>query len=340
MRNIRAMLSEIDRKDCFMYCKADYDAAIKQLKRQKYLWSPELFKETIAITLEFFDTCPFHRLPEIIMIEIFLWLPENSIHSILSVCTTWKSLGMSNEMWNMLYQRKFLLNNARGTIPNIRNDRIFSSYRQRLLCPEVGDKVEVAWRGKFRLETQDVYQGLAWWVAEIVDKNLEQNLYKIRYPGWESRWDEWVPRVRLRWMVRSNTIESIAVGDVVELWCVGTNVPGAWLETKVKKTRDNRYCLGKVLSSGSLWVDRNRIRLVRKGNGIYHSLEANDSGIPVQAINRSTFSPWQSFSSFFLPRQTSQLPNGAVALPIPVDRANTLPNIQVETTTSTSCVVM
>tara|TARA_B110000090_G_scaffold192162_1_gene225334 strand:- start:158 stop:352 length:195 start_codon:yes stop_codon:yes gene_type:complete len=50
----------------------------------------------------------------------------------------------------------------------------------------------VAWRGKFRLEAMDVYQGLAWWVAEIVDKHTEQGKYKIRYPGWESRWDEWV----------------------------------------------------------------------------------------------------------------------------------------------------
>ena len=37
-------------------------------------------------------------------------------------------------------------------------------------------------------------------------------------------------------------------------------------ETKVKKIRGNRYCLGKVISSGSLWVERDRIRLVKRGN--------------------------------------------------------------------------
>jgi len=43
-------------------------------------------------------------------------------------------------------------------------------YYRRLLDPWVGDLVEVAWRGKFRLEAMDVYQGLAWWEAVVVDK--------------------------------------------------------------------------------------------------------------------------------------------------------------------------
>ncbi len=143
-----------------------------------------------------------------------------------------------------------------------RSDDLMAAFRDRLCDPHVGDKVEVAWRGKFRLETQDVYQGLAWWVAEIVDKHTDQSRYKIRYPGWESRWDEWVPRSRLRWTVQKNILVSIAVGDTVELWCCGANVPGAWLEAKVKKVRNSRFCIGKVLSSGYLWVERDRLRLV------------------------------------------------------------------------------
>lgn len=54
--------------------------------------------------------------------------------------------------------------------------------------------------------------------------------YKIRYPGWESRWDEWVSRKRFRWLVERNKIERIDLDDLVELWCCGSNVPGAWLE--------------------------------------------------------------------------------------------------------------
>ena len=40
-------------------------------------------------------------------------------------------------------------------------------------------------------------------------------------------------------------------------------VPGAWLESKVKKVRNGRFCVGRVLSTGSLWVERDRLRLVK-----------------------------------------------------------------------------
>lgn len=153
-----------------------------------------------------------------------------------------------------------------GAMPSLARDDFMTSFQIRLKDPQIGDKVEVAWKGKFRLETQDVYQGLAWWVAEVVDKHLAQGRYKIRYPGWDSRWDEWVPRSRLRWAVNANTIAGIHVGDIVELWCCGANVPGAWLESKVKKVRGNRFCLGKVLSTGHLWVERDRLRLVRSAS--------------------------------------------------------------------------
>ena len=87
------------------------------------------------------------------------------------------------------------------------------AFKSRLSDPHIGDKVEVAWRGKFRLEASEVYQGLAWWVAEVVDKHTVQGKYKIRYPGWESRWDEWVPRSRLRWAVERNNLAKIKVRD-------------------------------------------------------------------------------------------------------------------------------
>ena len=139
------------------------------------------------------------------------------------------------------------------------------TFKSRLTDPYIGDKVEVAWRGKFRLEASEVYQGLAWWVAEVVDKHAAQGKYKIRYPGWESRWDEWVPRSRLRWAVERNNLAKIKPDAVVELWCCGANVPGAWLETRVKRVRNGRYCVGRVLSTGSLWVDGDRLRLVKQG---------------------------------------------------------------------------
>lgn len=83
----------------------------------------------------------------------------------------------------------------------------------------MGDLVEVAWKGKFRLESLDIYQGLAWyvnmrtyirvyiqgvgalpcasdqsnnqqpnrWSAVVVDKRQDGSRYKIHYPGWYVR---------------------------------------------------------------------------------------------------------------------------------------------------------
>ena len=84
------------------------------------------------------------------------------------------------------------------------------------------------------------------------------NVYTLKL-----RWDEWVPKSRLRWAVDRNEVAQIHPNDVVELWCCGANVPGAWLESRVKKVRNGRYCVGRVLSTGSLWVERDRLRLVK-----------------------------------------------------------------------------
>eukprot|EP01038_Epipyxis_sp_PR26KG_P012229 gene12229-16381_t len=264
LKRIRELLDEIDRSDRLKFCKADYDAAVKLLKKQKTFWSNDLFCEVVAITIKYFHNCPIMKLPTDVMQNILLYIPIDCFGPITSVCKEWHSIGTSDQIWRMFYYQKFIENNP-GSMPLTHIPTYISAFKTRLNDPQIGDKVEVAWRGKFRLETQEVYQGLAWWVAEIVDKHHSQGRYKIRYPGWDSRWDEWVPRSRLRWAVSRNTLVSIEVNDIVELWCCGANVPGAWLESKVKKIRNGRYCIGKVLSSGYLWVERDRIRLVRRG---------------------------------------------------------------------------
>lgn len=291
LRTVRSVLQDIDRSDRMRFCKADYDNAVKLLKKNRNIWSNELFQETMAITLKYFDTSKFTNFPTVLLYEIILWLPSNDLASILCVCSEWARVGTHNDLWKQLYMRKFLMNNP-GVLPSP-SIPVMVSYHQRLADPQIGDKVEVAWKGKFRLETQDVYQGLAWWVAEVVDKHRGQGKYKIRYPGWESRWDEWVPRNRLRWMVAPNVIEQIEVGDVVELWCCGVNVPGAWLESKVKKIRNNRYCLGKVLASGSLWVERDRLRLVRKADD-----DGFESRFSLESRRNGRFSMESSVHSF------------------------------------------
>lgn len=73
---------------------------------------------------------------------------------------------------------------------------------------------------------------------------------QVHYPGWDSRWDEWVPRERLRWgsKRRSHDLQGVtpSQGDTVEMWCEGLQVPGAWLESVVHTVVDGRLRLGEV----------------------------------------------------------------------------------------------
>jgi len=148
-------------------------------------------------------------------------------------------------------------------------------YRRRFESPIVGDAVEVSWHGKFRLESCEVHAGCAWWAAHVVDKlklhdeTGDQWWYKVTFPGWQGRWDEWVPLERLRWPVKRSDPKferCIRPRDSVEVWCSSKNVPGAWLEAKVIKVRANKYLIGRAqtLAGDPIWVQRDRLRLSPK----------------------------------------------------------------------------
>jgi hypothetical protein len=266
LRRIRMLLLDIDTPDRLKFCKPDFLNAVNCRKNsssgKSTIYSPELMKEIISIVDDFFNENYFKKLPYILIQEIFMWLPIDDFAPVASVCKEWYRISQSDELWFTFYGYKFL-RFSDESVPKFPSGTYLSEFRTRLADPHIGDRVEVAWRGKFRLEAADVYQGLAWWVAEVVDKHPVHGKYKIRYPGWESRWDEWVPRSRLRWAVDMNCIEQIRANDTVELWCIGANVPGAWLESTVKKVKGNKYCVGRVLSSGPLWVERHRLRPVK-----------------------------------------------------------------------------
>lgn len=127
--------------------------------------------------------CLFDTTPTDILLEIFAWIPIDDFSPIPAVCSEWNILGTSDQVWRTFYMYKFVRHNP-GSMPD-QQENYLKSFRSRLASPQLGDKVEVAWRGKFRLEALDVYQGLAWWVAEVVDIHSSVGKYKIRYPGWE-----------------------------------------------------------------------------------------------------------------------------------------------------------
>ena len=84
---------------------------------------------------------------------------------------------------------------------------------------------------------------------------------QVHYPGWEDKWDEWVPRDRLRWGNErlAAALEGIAPrkGDSVEMWCQGLHVPGAWLEAVVHGVEKGRLYLGEVRRSDTLIAGKN-----------------------------------------------------------------------------------
>lgn len=298
LRHICVLLDEIDYADRIRYCKRDFENAVKEIRTgtfAKTVICSELLREVSYMMNKYFDQNLFNTLPEEVIFEIFLYLPVDDFSVFTATCREWQSLSASDYIWKDLYTYKFLRSNPDGVQP-LEKCEYKKKYCSRLNDPELGDKVEVAWKGKFRLEANDVYQGLAWWCAEIVDKHTEQGKYKIRYPGWEPRWDEWVPRHKLRWAVERDDRAPIHAGSIVELWCVGANVPGAWLESKVKKVKGDRYMINRVLTSGNTshsrpkWVERGDLRLVRHPHDEEHlSTLSTADGAPPSPSRMSQF---------------------------------------------------
>lgn len=282
LRRIEELLSIIGYEDRIKYCKPDIEKSQIVICRTKSFWNSNLDLLALRLYSLYFDENPFRKLSVDLIHEIFLWLAVDDFTPVLSVSRNWNALGSHDKIWKIYYNRRFLRQNPLHPFDVLSSFRsIKDGFKARFEDPHVGDKVEVAWRGKFRLEASDVYQGLAWWIAEIVDKHTVQGKYKISYPGWDERWDEWVPRHRLRWAVEKNTVVQIFPHDSVEIWCCGATVPGAWLDSRVTQVRDGQFCVGNVLSTGDLWVSRERLRVVK------HARNYDENGEPNRAGNRS-----------------------------------------------------
>ena len=110
-------------------------------------------------------------LPEGLLHDIYGWLSIENYQSLMYVCKEWHHVARNETQWKIFYYAKF---SVRNSIESEIKECYFSAYRNRLLNPLVNDYVEIAWRGKFRLEGLDVYRGLAWWNAKIVDRHVSQ----------------------------------------------------------------------------------------------------------------------------------------------------------------------
>lgn len=195
-------------------------------------------------------------------------------------------------MWRPLFFSRF--GGTEGIPVTFATEDFFNEYCERLIDPQPGDQVEVAWEGTFNLLDDDVvstYAGRAWWSATIVEC-MEQH-YKIHYPQWDaSVWDEWVPRHRVRWparevdtKVRMMRVDCILLtiftricmlvqcvirkGDVVEHKCQSSHGISPWLEALVTDAVGaDGFRLGDVvLSDPRRVVQRSTLKLVHRPRG-------------------------------------------------------------------------
>ncbi|CAN0163139.1 unnamed protein product [Ectocarpus sp. 6 AP-2014] len=212
----------------------------------------------------------------------------------MAVSRRWHRIGGSDFMWLPLYSRRF---GPAASLPELfervgldpgdtaaaskrRSGMVRFAFRSRLACPVVGDHVEVAWKGKFRLDDCMVFVGLSWWDAKVVAVELGESLpcttpddedgedgrvdrrgatcmgerrpkrFLVHYRSWSRRWDEWLEPSRVRWARKMPTEAcgqtsasagpDLEVDQEAELWCYGGAGGGAWLEARVHKASISR----------------------------------------------------------------------------------------------------
>ncbi|CAM9309569.1 unnamed protein product [Choristocarpus tenellus] len=219
--------------------------------------------------------------PDDIILTLSYWLNSYDLGVALTLSRQWFAVATCNQVWRPHYVRKF------GDLPNCDgNDdsELKHRYRERLVAPLVGDHVQVAWVGKFRLDTSNFYIGVSWWDAKVIamdssdvesmnqeaignfrERAVRSHLrYKVHFHSWGNEWDQWVRPEFIRWRTNAlgvGTGMDLAPGDRAEFYCCGELVGGSWLEAKVVKVSETAICLSQVvLTSKRVWVSKNMVR--------------------------------------------------------------------------------
>ncbi|RYG63393.1 hypothetical protein EON64_16025, partial [archaeon] len=119
LRNISELLLLVDARDRIRFCQTDFEASVRALKRQRQIWSDDLFREVMLITLQFFNRSAFRVLPSDVALHIFLFLPVSAFSVLPRVSQDWRLLSHGDQAWSLLYHQKFLHSNP-GPLPALR----------------------------------------------------------------------------------------------------------------------------------------------------------------------------------------------------------------------------
>ena len=265
LRRIGVLLAtRISKEDRLTYCSVDFHHAIRYISGNTRLWCGPLMSAVLNTIKVHFSDDKFARLPSDLILDVLRYLTAADACSICEVSSDFNRWCSSDTLWMYLFHARFMECAVSGCNSTLSIKRL---YQMRFIDPIVGDKIQAAWNGKFRLNAMEMLRGHAYWPAEIIEKDPRQG-YKIRYTGWDAdRWDQWVQRDTIRWPVDFNHVERISAGDLVEVWCHGKTVPGAWLCATVSDyDMDlNLYRFDDLQMSGDpLFVRREFLRKVKR----------------------------------------------------------------------------
>ena len=211
-------------------------------------------------------------LPRDAMLLCLSFLDVTTHTTLSTVSKDWLSLSSEDALWRDHYLNRFSGGSDEGDGESSCDEYedYKQEYKSRLEDPHVGDDVEVAWRGKFRLGGLEICRGTAWWVAVVVDKVALDAASggpgrgrKIHAASLVQGHVSWMggPLGRVG-LARSVAVarQEYARGRYVETAglrggrCGSQNVPGLGSKGVCRKIRGDAVEVGRVLSTGSLWV--------------------------------------------------------------------------------------
>lgn len=192
--SLQRVLKEMERCDAntLSRCRAALDAAVPETNTciLQYPPSSERYKQRttsnasawtrenraffVSMLLHFYKGDRLSMLPrEVSSGSVLSYCDVPDLANLASVSRCLRATADSDATWRAPYDRYF--GTSKDGIMYDFGASLKESYHQRIRDPTCGDRVEVAWQGRFRLEGLEVYRGLAWWAAEVAEKRSDDD---------------------------------------------------------------------------------------------------------------------------------------------------------------------
>mmetsp|Transcript_21061 Transcript_21061/g.69642 ORF Transcript_21061/g.69642 Transcript_21061/m.69642 type:complete len:380 (+) Transcript_21061:28-1167(+) len=130
------------------------DATAPTLRPASVTWTRENRALLVSLVLHFYEADRLSALPrDLLSGAILAYVDAPALASLCAVSREAQSAAECDAAWHEPYERQF---GAGGPLRFDFGASLKERYRQRLRDPSAGDRVEVAWQGRFRLEGLEV----------------------------------------------------------------------------------------------------------------------------------------------------------------------------------------